>query len=129
MQDELPFDPGNERYVSLATYRRNGVEVATPVWMAESGGRYYVFSEGKAGKVKRLRHDERVRMAACDYRGRVRGGWLEAIGRVVTDASTVENAYRALRRKYGWQMVVADFFSRLSGRYDRRAIIELEVVA
>src|ERR1700730_1504716 len=49
------FEPAAEKYVSLATYRRNGVEVATPVWIAELAGRYYVFSAGDAGKIKRIR--------------------------------------------------------------------------
>jgi hypothetical protein len=39
----------------------------------------------------------------------------------------VEGAYRALLRKYGWQMRTANFFSRLTGRFDRRAILELEI--
>ena len=43
------------RYVRVLTYRRDGREVATPVWFAASGGKLYVFSAGEAGKVKRLR--------------------------------------------------------------------------
>ena len=124
-----PFDPAKERYVSLVTYRRNGNEVATPVWIAESEGRYYLFSEGRAGKVKRLRANGNARLAACDFRGKVHSEWLEAKARVVVDASTVERAYCALRGKYGWQMKMGDFFSKLSGRYDKRAIIELEIIA
>src|SRR5262245_32779271 len=63
------FDPAVERYVNLATYRRNGAEVRTPVWIAGEGDRYYVFSAGEAGKVKRIRVTPRVRLAACDMRG------------------------------------------------------------
>ena len=44
-----PFDPASEHYVSLATFRRNGREVRTPVWIAELGGRYYLFSESNSG--------------------------------------------------------------------------------
>ncbi len=73
-----PFDPAAEKYVSLATYRRNGVEVKTPVWIAEKGGLYYVFSAGDAGKVKRIRATPRVRLAACDVRGNLRSDWTEA---------------------------------------------------
>lgn len=125
---DWPFDPGVESYVSLVTYRRDGSEVCTPIWIAESDGRYYLFSEGKAGKVKRLRANAKARMAACDFRGKVHGEWLEAHGRVVVDTRRVERAYRALRRKYGWKMRMGDFFSKLSGRYAKRAIVELEVV-
>jgi uncharacterized protein len=66
--NSLCFYPAAEKYVSLATYRRNGVEVKTPVWIAKVAGRYYVFSAGDAGKVKRIRATPRVRLAPCDWR-------------------------------------------------------------
>jgi hypothetical protein len=122
------FDPATERYVSLATYRRNGQEVCTPVWLAEVDANYYLFSEGKAGKVKRIRANGRARLAACDLTGRIRSGWLEAQGRIVQEAELIEKVYVALRRKYGWQMKTGDFFSKISGRYHKRAIIELQVM-
>ena len=39
------------RYMSLATFRRSGAEVATPVWFAAVDGKLYVVSAGNAGKV------------------------------------------------------------------------------
>ncbi len=38
----------NVRYFSLATFRKSGAMVATPVWFAEDAGVYYVFSAGNA---------------------------------------------------------------------------------
>ena len=114
--------------MSLATYRRNGREVRTPVWLAEVDANYYLFSEGKAGKVKRIRTNGRARLAACDLRGRVRSDWLEAQGRIVEEADLIERVYAALRKKYGWRMKIGNFFSKLTGRYQRRAIIELQVL-
>jgi PPOX class probable F420-dependent enzyme len=113
-------------YVSLATFRRSGVAVRTPVWFAERDGRIYVFTEADAGKVKRLRNDARVQLARCSVNGRVRGDWIEARGRVVDEPAVVEAAYAALRSKYGWQMRAIDFFSRLAGRIEGRAILEIE---
>lgn len=124
---DLPFDPAAERYVSLATFRRNGVEVRTPVWLAQLDGRYYLFSEGRAGKVKRIRADGHARIAACDLRGRVASDWADARARIVEEADLIERVYAALRNKYGWQMKIGDFFSKLTGRYERRVIIELQV--
>jgi PPOX class probable F420-dependent enzyme len=126
---DWPFNPGEQRYVSLATYRRNGVEVRTPVWIAESEGKYYLFSAGEAGKVKRLRANGKVRLAACDSRGKIRSEWLDAEGRIIVDDAHKKRAYKALRRKYGWQMKMIDFFSRFGGRYNKRAIIELDIIA
>lgn len=124
---QKPFDPAKERYVNLATYRRNGKEVRTPVWIAKAGERYYVFSEGGAGKVKRIRANGRARLAACNFRGDVHSEWIEAQARVVAEDTTIEHAYAALRVKYGWQMKVGDVFSKLMGHYDKRAMIELQL--
>jgi PPOX class probable F420-dependent enzyme len=115
------------RYLSLATFRRSGAEVTTPVWFAAADGKLYVFTAGESGKVKRLRHSSRARVAPSDARGRVRGAWRDASARIVTDAPLVERAHAALRAKYGWQMRLTDLFSRLAGRIRRRAWIEIEV--
>jgi len=122
---DAPFDLAAARYVSLVTRRRDGREVATPVWIASSEGAHYVFSEARAGKVRRIRANPAVRLALCDMRGRVLSGACDATARIVTDPSIVARAYVALRRKYGWQMWLIDLLSRLAGRYDRRAILEI----
>jgi PPOX class probable F420-dependent enzyme len=116
-----------ERYINLATYRRTGVPVETPVWFAAEAGKLYVFTSGTSGKVKRLRRSSRAQVAACDARGRLRGPWIEATAKTVEDRVRVEQAYSALRAKYGLQMRVLDFFSSISGRIHGRVILELEV--
>jgi PPOX class probable F420-dependent enzyme len=114
-----------QRYVSLATYRRDGREVRTPVWFAEVAGRFYVFTAGDSGKVKRLRASRRARLAACDARGGVHGPWHDATARIVDDRPSIERAHAALRSKYGWQVRLLDLGSRLTGRINRRAWIEI----
>ena len=124
-----PFDPATEKYVSLATYRRNRVEVKTPVWIAEVAGRYYVFSAGDAGKVKRIRATPRVRLAACDVRGQVRGAWIDAHARIVSDPPLIAEVRKTLRRKYGLLMGFTDVMATITGRIRRRAYIEIELGA
>jgi hypothetical protein len=119
-------DLDHHRYISLATFRRSGAEVATPVWFAALGARLYVFTMADSGKVKRLRHTPRARVAPSDMRGRVQGAWQPATARLVTDPGVIDRAHAALRAKYGLQEWVADFFSRLTGRIRRRAWIEIE---
>jgi hypothetical protein len=115
------------RYVALATFRRTGAEVRTPVWFAAMDGKIYLFSAGESGKVKRLRHSPRARIAPCDVRGEVRGAWWDGTARIVTEPGVIERAHAALRAKYGWQGWLGDLFSRLTGRMRRRAWIEVEV--
>lgn len=118
---------GDETYINLVTFRRNGDGVRTPVWVAAAGEHLYVFTDGTSAKVKRLRATSRIRAAACDVRGKPKGPWHEGIGRIVDDAPTIEKAYAALRTKYGWQMTVVDIVSRLAGRFGRRVILELSL--
>lgn len=118
-------DLATARYLSLATFRKNGNAVATPVWFAEDGGKLYAFTAGDSGKVKRLRNGPRARVAPCTVRGKLLGDWQDAQARIVADAATVERAYRALRDKYGLQMWLTDLSSRLTGRYSRRAVLEI----
>ncbi len=116
-----------ERYLNLATFRRDGRAVETTVWFALRNGKLYLFTDGTSGKVKRLRANLNVRIAPCDVRGKPKGEWIEGTGRRVDDPATVQAAYAVLRGKYGLQMRNLDFFSRLSGRISRRAILELAV--
>ena len=115
------------RYMSLATFRRSGAQVATPVWFAAVDGRLYVVSAGTAGKVKRIRNASRARVAPCDMRGGVTGAWQEASARVITDAGPIARAQSALRAKYGWQVAIFNFVSRLTGRARRRAWLEVSI--
>lgn len=124
------FDPARPTYVSLATFRRDGREVRTPVWIAGEGKRLYVYTNAKSGKVKRIRANGRARLAACDARGKLRQPelWREARARLVTDPAAMEPGFAALFAKYGWQLRVGLLASRISGRYKDRAILELELV-
>lgn len=114
-----------ERYISLETFKKDGTSVKTPVWAASLDGRLVIVTDGTSYKVKRLRNRPDCRAAACDVRGNVRGPFLPFHGRVLEDAATVERAHAELRRKYGWQLRMLDFFSKLGGRYQRRAWLEL----
>jgi len=115
------------RYINLGTFRRDGRAVDTPVWFTELDGKLYAFSEARAGKIKRLRNSPRARVAVCDVRGRLRDDWTETAARVVDDASLIERVYTGLRRKYGWQMMLTNTLSRLSGRIKNRAVLEIDL--
>lgn len=118
-----------EAYISLATFRRNGTAVETPVWFAILGGRLYVVTDGTSAKVKRIRATKRVRLAPCNVWGGVTGDWIEGAGRVLKEQRLIERAHAALETKYGWQMWLLDTTSRMFGRIGRRAYLELSLGA
>lgn len=116
---------GDETYANLASFRRDGREVRTPVWIARDGEHLVVYTNGESGKVKRIRNAARVRLAACDVRGKVRGEWVEGRARMRSDPAAIERGVDAVRRKYGWQARLVMLGARIFGRWPERAIIEI----
>jgi len=64
-----------------------------------------------------------IAVAACDVRGKLLGEWMDAKARLVSDADEIRSAYASLHRKYRLQMLIGDFFSKLTGRFGRRQFI------
>jgi PPOX class probable F420-dependent enzyme len=108
-----PFAPlRGQRYVRLATFRKSGEEVSTPVWFALYGGRLYVTTPPDSGKMKRIRNDPRVTLAPSDFRGKPKGGVVvEGLGRSVADEPT-PGPEGALRRKYWFGLAMFHLFGR-----------------
>jgi PPOX class probable F420-dependent enzyme len=114
-----------QKYASIGTKKHNGNFVWTPVWMTfvESKNAYYLFSAGAAGKVKRVRNYADIQVAPCTVSGKITGPAAGATAGLEDDEGISTQAYQALRAKYGWQMAVLDFFSKLSGNYHKRQLI------
>lgn len=109
-------------FVSLGTFRRNGAEVAVPVWIARDGDELVVTSERKTGKVKRLRNDSRVTLRPCSRMGAVDPDAITVVaqGRVAGTATDDARADMALRRKYGLQYRAILGFEALVRKIQRR---------
>ena len=105
------------RYVSLTTFRRSGVGVSTPVWIAREAGsdRLLAITSTGTGKEKRLRRDARVELRPCDIRGRVPSGAriVGATAEVVRDPATIERLAVDFTRKYGLQFRLYRLVERL----------------
>jgi PPOX class probable F420-dependent enzyme len=117
----------DESYMSLVTFRKDGSEVPTPVWFANIAGKLWVFTDGTSYKVKRLRKNPAVRVAACNMVGKVTGPWQDGTARIVEDESLIARAKDALRAKYGWQIAVLDVISTIGGRIGRRAFLAIDL--
>lgn len=125
----FPSEIADAEYISLVTFRKSGKEIPTPVWHAEHNGALYAFSEGKAGKVKRLRNSPRSKVATCTYNGTLTGEWMDTQGFIVDDPSEIAAAYKALGNKYGLKVKIFNFFSKLAGKYPKRAMLRIEPAA
>ena len=115
-----------EKYINLATQKRDGSFVNTPVWFAQDNVNniYFIFSAGEAGKVKRIKNFSKVKVAICNYQGNLFGEWLKAEAELIEDEVSVKLAYMRLMEKYGWQLKIVNFFSRIRGKYNQRQVIK-----
>lgn len=113
------------RYMSFATFRKNGQAVATPVWFAPEGDWIYLLSSGDAGKVKRLRNSPQAQLAPCTVTGKRLGPWQDSEAFLLDDPQAIRTAWQALRRRYGWQMWMLDAGAWLGGRIRQRAWISV----
>jgi uncharacterized protein len=114
-------------YLSISTQKRDGTWVNTPVWFAYENGIFYLFSEGKAGKVKRIRNFSDVKICPCTMLGKLTGEWQNAEAVLLSDASAITHAHSALLRKYGWQMRILDLGSSVAGKKSKRAFIQVQL--
>jgi uncharacterized protein len=120
-----------ERFVSVTTFRRTGVGVATPVWVVADGDALLVWTGASTGKVKRVRRDPRVTLAPCSRRGAVAPSApvVEARCTVETSDSVLAEAERLLARKYGVEYrlvtLVERVLARVRGRSSERVVLRI----
>lgn len=93
------------KYISVTTNRRDGTAVATPVWFVLEGGRLLVRTGEGTGKVKRIRRDPAVQVAACTANGRLRGPQVSGVARVLS-RSEAGAAEKLISRKYRFEQMI-----------------------
>jgi uncharacterized protein len=94
-----PFvELGNSGYLLLVTFKRSGEPVPTPVMFSKEAGKAYLRTEPNA-KVKRLRANPRVRIAACNPRGKPKSPVYEGRARELPPEER-DHAWRILRHGY-----------------------------
>jgi len=118
-----PF--AHQHSLNLETYRNAGKPVATPVWCAEAHGTFSIDSLANAGKVKRIRHHQKVKILPCDVRGHPTGEWVTAQARIL-DAHSAARGHQLLNQTYGWIKRIGDALSRLRRR--ARVVIAIDLV-
>ena len=112
--ENFPFE--NASYVNLETYRKNKQGVKTPVWFVSKNDTIFVVTKEKTGKVKRIRNNNEVKIAPCDFRGTLKGPWVT--GRAIIVDSQEKNEILELRnKKYGIKAKIANLFSISKGKY------------
>ena len=106
----FPAELQHQKYLSVATFRKNGLAVQTPIWFAEKTGKIYAMTRNDSGKFKRIRNNPTVRVAPCTMRGKIIGPEFPAQARVLP-AEEWEQARKLLAAKY-WLMRLPFLWSK-----------------
>ncbi len=104
----------SEKCISLETYRKNNESVQTPVWFVIKDDLIYVVTRDQTGKVKRLRNNQQVKIATCNFKGKIKGNWISGVAKILTDEQT-KDVVRWRERKYGLMAKIAKFLSKGKG--------------
>jgi uncharacterized protein len=95
----IPAEVHGQKYISLATFRKNGTAVRTPVWFAESDGKLVFMTRNDMWKYKRIRSNPRVLVAPANMRGKITGPDFSGTARILPPAEW-GRAKQAINRKY-----------------------------
>jgi uncharacterized protein len=97
------MDIGAEKYVSITTFRKTGVGVSTPVWIAKlPDGKVGFTIDADSGKAKRLRNNSKVTLRPCNVKGKV----ADAAGEVIGTGALVTGA----EYKVVWHAIVHKYW-------------------
>ncbi len=107
----------NQEFLSLETFRKNGIGVKTPVWFAQEGGTLYIWTISDSGKIKRIRNNPQVNIAPCKRFGKVAGEWMSAQASIDDSAAAVRHVEALLNRKLGFEFAVFRLIDRLRDRW------------
>lgn len=112
----------NHKYAVLVTFRSNGEPVPSPVWFGvDEQGRAYLKTASHAGKIKRLRRDNRVLITPSNMRGKPTGRPMRGVGRVLPKPEW-QRAEKTLAARYGAGRRISE---RVLGAEDTAAYIEI----
>jgi uncharacterized protein len=79
----IPAEIHGQRYITLATYRKSGVAVYTPIWFVEDNNKLYFMTNSELGKCKRIRNNPQAKIAPCTIRGKITGPEFAATVRIL----------------------------------------------
>jgi len=109
---------GDEKFVSLTTFKRNGDAVASAMWIVRDGNGLAAWTPADAWKVKRIRRDPRVTVTASGRSGKVRAGQpaFDGTAEVITDPAEVARTEALVKGKYGLEFRVVTLIEALVAR-------------
>lgn len=120
---------GNAKYIALETFRKNGEGVNTPVWVTSENDKLYAWTVDDSWKVKRIRNNERVRIAVSDARGNPQSDWVEATAKVLDSPEAEVHQSDLMAAKYGWSFRMFQLTYKFRRNMKQRVVVEISEVS
>ncbi len=116
---------GEQRFVALTTFKRNGEGVASAMWIGRDGADLFAWTPADSWKVKRVRNNPRVLLVPSSRSGKVRDGVVpvEGAATVITDAAAVNRLQGEIRRKYGIEYHIVTLIEKFLARGSKPRVV------
>jgi uncharacterized protein len=116
---------GDEKFMSLTTFKKDGGAVATPMWIGRDGDQLFFWTPADSWKAKRAKNNPRVTLVPCSRGGKVRDGAspVDGVAEVITEPAIVQRLAGVIRRKYGVEFFIVTFIERILARGTKPRLI------
>ena len=104
----------DQKYINLETYKKDGTYVRTPVWFVINNDLIYVITRDSTGKVKRLKHNQDVRIVLCSFKGEPKSEWIKGKAQNIT-GDEADKAIKLRKKKYGMSARLIGLFTSQKG--------------
>ena len=113
------------RYLSVTSFKRDGSEVATPVWFVSDGCRLFALTDLHSATVRRRRRNPRVLIASCRPNGKQRGEPVPGRAEILTATADLERVRNLLMERYRVSYRLVMLLYRLGRRlHGRRSVAD-----
>jgi PPOX class probable F420-dependent enzyme len=111
----------------VRSFRKDGTPVDTPTWTTPIDGKLYCYTDDRTFKVKRLRNNPNVWVAASDVWARTTSPFYPATCRFVLEPELRSSVFARLKAKYGIHWHMSLLGSLLTGRVPHRLVLEFSI--
>lgn len=116
-----------QQYLNIETFRKNGLGVKTPVWFAQDEKTLLLWTQDDSGKAKRIRREEKVRIAPSTNSGAPLGEWVDAQAHADNSSEAVTRVSKLFKQKYG---LMFNIFRAMGGlRKAKYTTIKIDIVS
>jgi PPOX class probable F420-dependent enzyme len=129
MADDLIATIAASECMNVRSFKKDGSPVDTPMWVIALDGRLCNYTDERTYKVKRIRRNPKVEVAACNVWGKCSTDWVPATCRIVEDEARRQQVFELLRAKYGIHWYLSLWGSKLTGKTKYRRVLEFELAA